>query len=147
MKCNIDIMINEHEKNRLFYILGLYGISVNDLINTFFYDLVGPGSGSDERMLINDWFYRNWFTISPDETLLKYYLDYGYDIEDVLMAWDEREYFKSISEKEPKWVEDDLHDFLDDYKNKYPEKDIVQQIEICRKWFYEKQDFDICEGN
>lgn len=147
MKCSVDININEFEKNRLFDMLGFYGLSVDDLISSFFCDLVGSGNGADERILINDWFCRNWFTISPDETLLKYCLEYGFDIDYLLTLWDENEYFKTTTDIIPKWIEEDLHDFLDDYKDKYPEKDITEQIEICKKWFLEKRDFDIYEEN
>lgn len=137
----LKINITEGDKIRLFDLLGRYGVSASELFENVVLDLVGAGNGSDEREMSREWFERVW--MDPEETLLKYCLEYGYDIDDVVTAWDENEYYKQsgVSGSKPEWVEEDLHEYLDDYKEKHPNANIEREIRTCKLWLEEREHF------
>lgn len=142
----IKISISDEEKESLFHLLGRHGLTVEELFKNVISDLVGQGNGSDERDLMDQWFNRCWFSFEPEETLLKYCLEWGYDIDDVVTAWEENEYYKKFPEEfedegdGERWFETDLHD-IDEYMEKHPDKDMSEQIDICKKWLEEKEKF------
>lgn len=67
---------------------GAHGLSIGSLLGNFINDLVGgrATNGSDERMYAGQWFDRCWFSMFPDETFLRYLVEWG-GLEEVLEAW------------------------------------------------------------
>lgn len=153
MEHSVKINVSDGDMDRLFRLVGQHGLTVGELFENVICDLVGDGNGSDEREMMNRWFERCWFSFEPEETLLKYCLDRSYDVRfdvyTIVSAYDDNEYYKEspeeldeddVDENGKPWFQYDL-ETLEEYREKYPDQDIEEQIAICRKWLEEKDNF------
>lgn len=138
----IKIIISDKDNERLFDLLGRHGLTMGELFENVICDLVGDGNGSDEREMMNRWFERCWF-FDSEVSLLKYCLNCGYDVESIVSAYDDNEYYKKFPEELDEEDGEMLfrYDFksIEEYQGKYPDQDIEEQIENCRKWLEEKR--------
>jgi hypothetical protein len=128
---------------------GKHGITVGQLLENFIGDLVDGtySNGSDERYRADQWFERCWFGMFPEDTLLKYLLEYDYDIDDFVTIYEEVQYYKANpqefvdEEKEARengetmlWFEQEYHDYIDEFLDSHKDVDMKKEIELCRKW-------------
>lgn len=162
---NISIRLSEKDCDRLSSLCGENGITVGKLIEAFIGDLVGGtySNGSDEHMLAQQWLDRCGFSILAEDTLLKYFLDNCYDIDDFLDDMDEiksieadlKEYEinpDKFDEEKIEHANNDLAAYrehydkiykkiIEDFKEEYPEADIEKEIQAMREWQEESMDF------
>lgn len=109
---NITLKLSDADVQRLSDKAGRHGLSVAALLENFIGDLVCGTytNGSDEVMYAQQWFERCYFGLYPDYTFLSYLIDY-YDIEDIVLDWNELQYYKSISIEEYEDLDEDLINF------------------------------------
>lgn len=151
----ITLELSDADCERIAKKAGRHGLTVAKLLENFIGDLVCGTytNGSDECYFAERWFNRCWFGAFPEETLLKYFFDFGYDmkdIEDFIYVCDEIKYYEANPEeyqeelaeakedgKNMIWCEEEYHDYMDDFINSHDEVDIDKEIELCRKWLNE----------
>lgn len=87
---SITIGLSDTDCEQLMERCGMYGITVDQLLENFIGDLVSDthSNGSDERMFANKWFDRCWFSVEPRNTLLRHLLTNGVDPEEFLITID-----------------------------------------------------------
>lgn len=127
---------------------------MSNLLENFIGDLVCGtySNGSDECGFAEQWFERCWFGMFPKETLLKYLLDYEYDIDNFINVYDELKYYEANQQefsevlKEAKenggeilWFEEEYHDYIDEFLNNHENVDIEKEIKLCREWLIDLQ--------
>ena len=145
----ITIKLSDADCERISNLVGKHGITVSQLFENFVGDLVSGtySNGSDERYMAEQWFNRCWFGMFPEETLLKYILDYGINMEDFLSTYEEVEYYEANPEeyneevKEAKengeerpWFEEEYHDYIDEFIDNHKDIDMKKEIKLCREW-------------
>jgi len=145
----ISIKLSDADCERISNIVGKHGITVSQLFENFIGDLVSGtySNGSDERYMAEQWFNRCWFGIFPEETLLKYLLEYGINVEDFLDTYEEFENFKSNPQEyvdeleeakengeEMLYFEEEYHDYTDEFFDDHKDVDMEKEIELCKKW-------------
>lgn len=150
----ITLNLSDADCERISNKVGKYGLTVGKLLENFIGDLIGGtySNGSDERHIAGEWFERCWFGMFPDETLLKYLLEWGHDIDDFLTSYDELKYYEANPQefaeevKEAKesgevmlWFEQEYHDYTDEFLNNHNDVDIEKEIELCRNWLSDFQ--------
>lgn len=150
----IKLNLSDADCERIAQKAGKHKLTVGELLENFIGDLVDGtySNGSDERYYAEQWFERCWFGLFPDETLLKYLLDWDYNVDDFLTTYDKLKYYESnpqdfIDELEEAkangekmlWFEQEYHNCLDEFlsKNKDDDFDMIKEIELCRKWVSE----------
>ena len=81
----ITLKLSDADCERIARKAGRHGLTVANLLESFIGDLVDGtySNGSDERHYAERWFERCWFGAFPEETLLKYFFDFGYDMKDI----------------------------------------------------------------
>jgi hypothetical protein len=104
---NITLKLSDADVRRLCEKAGEVGLSVPELLENFIGDLIDGtySNGSDERMYANGWFERCWFGMFPEDTFLRFLIDYD-DVEDTIDDWNEIKYYKELEELD----EDDKED-------------------------------------
>lgn len=127
---NITLKLSDADVERICEKAGRAGLSVSGLLENFIGDLVCGtySNGSDERMYAQEWFDRCWFgSYSDTNSLLKYLIEYGYDVLDYLRIYNEIEnskkpnYFVDPEDKEEEleylseWQEQ-LDEIIEEYK-------------------------------
>lgn len=150
----ITLKLSDADCERISKKVGKHGLTVGQLLENFIGDLVSGtySNGSDERMYAEQWFERCWFGMFPEETLLKYLLDWDYDIDDFLTIYDELKHYESNPEEYAKevedakkngeemlWFEQEYHDYIYEFLNNHKDADIQKEIELCRKWLSDFQ--------
>lgn len=72
LKRNISIKLYQDEVEKLCMKSGVVGLSISELFENFVADLIcgTHTNGSDERMYIEQWFERCYFSIMPEGTCL-----------------------------------------------------------------------------
>ena len=151
----LTIRLSDADCERLAKKVGLVNLSIPELVENFIGDLIDGtySNGSDERRLANEWFERCGFGMFPKQTLLRYLREYGYDVEDFLIAYDEMKYYEEDPERyvsylkennvpmsEPMWFYEDYERYTSDYIRECGDSvDMEEEVERCRKWLYELQ--------
>lgn len=142
----ITLNLSDADCERIAEKAGKYGITVGKLLENFIGDLVYGtySNGSDECNFAGEWFERCWFGMFPEETLLKYLLEWGHDIDDFLTVYYELKCYKANpqefavevkeSGEEMLWFEQEYHDYTDEFINNHKDADMEKEIELCRKW-------------
>jgi hypothetical protein len=127
----LRLTLNDEDAERLSNIAGVHGLTIKELLENFVADLVdGAGTnGSDERMYIDRWFDRCWFSNFNDTLLGKLLLEYGpYGPGDYLALYDNDD-FESLEEYEGEFYFKDTHTNRDD------------EIKLIRAWVTERDSF------
>ncbi|WP_160688288.1 molecular chaperone GrpE [Clostridium sp. C2-6-12] len=145
----IKLKLSDADCERISNYVGKHGITVSQLFENFVGDLVSGtySNGSDERYMAEQWFNRCWFGMFPEETLLKYLLEYGINVEDFLSSYDEVEYYKANPEEyvdeleeakengeEMLDFEEEYHEYIDEFIDNHKDIDMEKEIELCREW-------------
>lgn len=155
--------LSEEDVKSLCEKAGSVGLTVAELIENFIGDLVygNRSNGSDERMYANEWFDRCWFAMFPENTFLKYLIDWG-GIYEVLELWEDIKRAKeeladieknpedygadevsAIKEEIDYWQEG-LDEFFNSYQNETGEKadsSLEAGMKRVMKWREENQLF------
>lgn len=150
----ITLNLSDADCERIVKKVGKHGLTVGKLLENFIGDLVDGtySNGSDERNFAEQWFERCWFGMFPEETLLKYLLEWQYDIDNFLTVYDELKYYEANPQeyaeevKEAKengeeipWFEQEYHEYADEFVKNHEDTDMEKEIELCRKWLIELQ--------
>lgn len=148
----ITLNLSDKDCERIAKKAGECGLTVGQLLESFIGDLVGGtySNGSDERMYAEQWFERCGFGMFSEETLLKYLLEWGHDIDDFITAYDElknyeanpQEYADEVKDakedgEEMLWFEQDYHDYTDEFLDNHKDADMENEIKLCRDWLAE----------
>lgn len=148
----ITLKLSDADCERIAEKAGKHGLGVGELLENFIGDLVGGtySNGSDERYFADKWFERCWFGWFPKETLLKYLLDSGYDVDDFITFYDElkryeanpHDFAEEIEEakengEEMLWFEQEYHVYVDDFLNDHKDADMEKEVKLCKKWLAE----------
>lgn len=149
---HITLNLSDADCKRISEQAGKAGLTVGELLTQFIGDLVGGtySNGSDERDKADEWYNRCWFGMFPEDTLLRYFLVYGYDVDDFLTTYDELQYYKEnpsefaeevaeLEDGEKLWFEDEYHDYIDDFLKDHADSDLEKEVELCRKWLADYQ--------
>ena len=156
----IKIHLSENDCKKLSELCGMYGLTVPRLLQGFIGDLVGgtATNGSDERELARAYINRAWFHM-VDDSLLKWLIDYDYDIDNFLSYFELIEENRSMLEdavKNPSEYDEDELDSLqgdldywleeiDNYKREFleymPNADWESEVENVKNWRKEKERF------
>lgn len=147
----IKLQLSDADCDRIAEKAGKAGLTVAELLQNFIGDLVGGtySNGSDERDYADRWFDRCWFGMFPENTLLRHLLEWGYDVDDFVSAWEEKKYAEEHPEEfeeeradfvegERFWFEEEVEYGMEDWKSD-GELDMEKEVEICRKWLAEVQ--------
>lgn len=99
LKRTISIRLYQDEVEELCRKSGKVGLSIGELFENFVADLIcgTHTNGSDERMYIEQWFDRCYFSIMPEETFLSYLLEMR-EIDSVLECWEILQELKNLEE-------------------------------------------------
>lgn len=86
----LKLKLSDADVRRLAEKAGAYDLTVSELIENFIGDLVCGtySNGSDERDYAEQWFERCWFSMFPDNTFLKFLIEWG-DVYHALELWDD----------------------------------------------------------
>lgn len=137
----LRLNLSEDDVKNLCEKAGSVGLTVAELIENFIGDLVygTHSNGSDERMYANEWFDRCWFAMFPENTFLKYLIDWG-GIYEVIELWDDiKQAKKELAdyEKNPEdfqvddlsaikedidYWQEELNEYFNSYQNEPGEK-------------------------
>lgn len=150
----VTLRLSDADCKRIARKAGMANLTVGELLENFIGDLVGGTytNGSDECDCADAWYDRCGFGMFPEETLLRYLLEYNYDVDDFFTAYDELEFYKEKPEEfedqvaEAKengetmlWFEEEYHDYIDDFLQEHPDCDLKKEIELCRKWLADSE--------
>lgn len=139
-----NIELSEADVKRLFVKAGEVGLTPEELIKYFIGDLVDGtySNGSDERMYAENWFDRCWFSIDPENSLIRFMLWEDYSISDFIDLCNEKEYFETHPDEENEDIENILtdyneviHDYIEWLGNSSDKYDIETEIKKMRIWF------------
>lgn len=146
----ITIKLSDADCDRISNLVGKHEITVSQLLENFIGDLVSGtySNGSDERYMAEQWFNRCWFGMFPEETLLKYLLEYGINVEDFLSTYEEVENYKANPQdyaeeleeakengEEMLYFEEEYNDYINEFIDNNKDIDIEKEIKLCKKWF------------
>lgn len=161
---SIKLNLSDADCVRISELCGRHNLTVSKLLENFIGDLVDGtySNGSDEREFAERWFERCWFGTPVDETLLKWLLDYGIDVEEFLdlidnikVGYEELELYKKdpglYDEEEVEYLKIDIDSWeeeLKDYKSRYLKENSKaeweKEIADVRKWFTAKKNMVEC---
>lgn len=113
-KINVELNLYEEDLKKVLNICGAHDLELGQLLENFISDLVDgkQRNGSDEVDLAGKWFQRCWFGMFPEETFLRYVINYN-GVEVVYNAICEmeemEEYLKKI-ENDPEYEKEYIYD-------------------------------------
>lgn len=113
-KINVELNLYEEDLKKVLNICGAHDLELGQLLENFISDLVDgkERNGSDEVDLAGKWFQRCWFGMFPEETFLRYVINYN-SVEVVYNAICEmeemEEYLKKI-ENDPDYEKECIDD-------------------------------------
>lgn len=152
----ITIRLSDADCERITTKGGRYGLTVGNILENFIGDLVSGtySNGSDERRMAEEWFERCWFSICPEETLLKHLLEWDYDVEGFIDAYDELRYYEANPQEfsddlakangKMLWFEEEYHNCIDEFIDNKGNIDIEKEIKLCKVWL---DNFKKLKGN
>ena len=81
----LELKLSDEDVKRISEKAGAVGLSVAELIENFIGDLVCGtySNGSDERMYAEQWFERCGFGMFPENTFLRYLVEWGGGVDNV----------------------------------------------------------------
>ncbi len=139
LKRTISIRLYQDEVEELCRKSGKVGLSIGELFENFVADLIcgTHTNGSDERMYIEQWFNRCYFSIMPEETFLSYLLEMR-EIDSVLECWETLQELKELEEpdcydkEELEIQQNTLEEYFQEYRT-YTREPTEDQLELLWK--------------
>lgn len=151
----ISIRLYQDEVEELCRKSGKVGLSIGELFENFVADLIcgTHTNGSDERMYIEQWFDRCYFSIMPEETFLSYLLEMR-EIDSVLECWEILQELKNLEEpdcydkEELEIQQNTLEEYFQEYRT-YTREPTEDQLEAAMEKVLEwnKEREYLLEGN
>ena len=137
LKRTISIRLYQDEVEELCRKSGKVGLSIGELFENFVADLIcgTHTNGSDERMYIEQWFNRCYFSIMPEETFLSYLLEMR-EIDSVLECWETLQELKELEEpdcydkEELEIQQNTLEEYFQEYRT-YTREPTEDQLEAA----------------
>ncbi len=155
LKRTISIRLYQDEVEELCRKSGKVGLSIGELFENFVADLIcgTHTNGSDERMYIEQWFDRCYFSIMPEETFLSYLLEMQ-EIDSVLECWEILQELKELEEpdcydkEELEIQQNTLEEYFQEYRT-YTREPTEDQLEAAMEKVLEwnKEREHLLEGN
>lgn len=158
----VAIKLSDTDCEKIYNLCGEYSITISGLLQGFIGDLIDGTytNGSDERMCARNYFERCWFTMFPEQTLLRWLLSMGYDVYDDFLevidnietAYAEMEYYKkdpsvfgegeidSLKEDIKIW-EERIMEIKTDFLKNNKEANWEKEVHKVNEWWKEKQHF------
>lgn len=128
-KRTVSLNLTDEDCKRLFEKAAAHGLTVPELLENFIADLIcGAGTnGSDERDRAQAWFDRCWFGMFPEDTFLKWLIEWGGGVDDFVTHYELlKEAEADLQEEEDKEVREAIQEEIDfqteelqDYYNEY----------------------------
>ena len=164
MTRNISIELSSEDTQKLIRRCGECGITVNELVENFVSDLINgkKANGSDEVAHANDWFRRCWFGMYPEDSLVSFLVNNGYDVYvDFLEIIDNiecgraelegyKKYQSTLDEEEIEFLKTDIEDWQNqiveiksDYRRKNANADWDAEVKKVNEWW--KATRELCE--
>lgn len=150
----ITLRLSDADCERIARKAGLGGQTVAKLLENFIGDLVGGtySNGSDERDRADEWYERCWFSWMNDDTLLHHLLGQDHDIDDFLTTYDELKYFETnpqefadevaeLEDGEKLWFQEEYECYIGEFLEKNKDVDFEKEIDLCRKWLKDTEEF------
>lgn len=90
-KRTLELELSDADVRRISKKAGAVGFTVAELLQSFIGDLVDGtySNGSDERMYAQKWFDRCGFAMCSDLTFLRYLMEWGGGIDEVITLWED----------------------------------------------------------
>lgn len=137
LKRNISIKLYQDEVEKLCMKSGVVGLSISELFENFVADLIcgTHTNGSDERMYIEQWFERCYFSIMPEKTFLSYLLEMQ-EVDSVLECWEILQELKGLDEpdsydkEELEIQQNTLEEYFQEYRT-YTREPAEDQLEAA----------------
>ena len=137
LKRNISIKLYQDEVEKLCMKSGVVGLSISELFENFVADLIcgTHTNGSDERMYIEQWFERCYFSIMPEKTFLSYLLEMQ-EVDSVLECWEILQELKGMDEpdsydkEELEIQQNTLEEYFQEYRT-YTREPAEDQLEAA----------------
>lgn len=155
LKRIVSIRLYQDEVEELCRKSGKVGLSIGELFENFVADLIcgTHTNGSDERMYIEQWFDRCYFSIMPEETFLSYLLEMR-EIDRVLECWEILQELKELEEpdcydkEELEIQQNTLEEYFQEYRT-YTREPVEDQLEAAMEKVLEwnKEREHLLEGN
>lgn len=155
LKRIVSIRLYQDEVEELCRKSGKVGLSIVELFENFVADLIcgTHTNGSDERMYIEQWFDRCYFSIMPEETFLSYLLEMR-EIDRVLECWEILQELKELEEpdcydkEELEIQQNTLEEYFQEYRT-YTREPVEDQLEAAMEKVLEwnKEREHLLEGN
>lgn len=155
LKRNISIKLYQDEVEKLCMKSGVVGLSISELFENFVADLIcgTHTNGSDERMYIEQWFERCYFSIMPEKTFLSYLLEMQ-EVDSVLECWEILQELKGLDEpdsydkEELEIQQNTLEEYFQEYRT-YTREPTEDQLEAAMEKVLEwnKEREYLLEGN
>ena len=151
----ISIRLYQDEVEELCMKSGKVRLSIGELFENFVADLIcgTHTNGSDERMYIEQWFDRCYFSIMPEKTFLSYLLEMQ-EIDSVLECWEILQELKELEEpdcydkEELEIQQNTLEEYFQEYRT-YTREPTEDQLEAAMEKVLEwnKEREHLLEGN
>lgn len=155
MQRNVVIKLTDDDSEDICRKAAMVGLTVSELLENFIADLVGSdtrSNGSDERMYAEQWFERCWFSFEPEQTFLRYLIEWEStdSVDKTIEMWNDLQYLRGeekLEECDEEWSEE-LSEELNDIFCEYHENccnpiDATLEIgmEKVLKWDKDKRAF------
>lgn len=135
----LELKLSDEDVKRISEKAGAVGLSVAELIENFIGDLVCGtySNGSDERMYAEQWFERCGFGMFPENTFLRYLVEWGGGVDNVIALWEDIQ----SAEEEIAHIEAEPEEYEPDEKAAYEEdiKDFRERLDEYWKEYAEQK--------
>ena len=126
----ITVNLTDADSEAIFQKAAAHGLTVGELLENFIADLIGGAgtNGSDERDRAEAWFERCWFGMFPEETFLRWLIEWGADsVSDFCARWEllqdakedikdeERPEYREAIQEEIDFQTEELQSYYNDY--------------------------------
>lgn len=128
----LELNLSDADVKRISEKAGAVGLSVAELIVNFIGDLVCGtySNGSDERMYAEQWFERCGFGMFPEYTFLRYLVEWGGGVGNVIELWEDIQSAK----EDIAHIEADPKEYEPDEKAAYEEDISYWQEQLDKYW-------------
>ena len=147
----IPIKLSKTDFKKLCYKAGVADLTVGGLLENFIGDLIGGErtNGSDERMYVEQWFERCWFSFDYGTTSFLSYLcntdmtDYIEGLLEELEYYDSIDKLDNYEKMERQEVQQELEEIFSNYKEECKVEDCCfeEEIKKVKNWLNERENY------